>query len=90
MEIIMMKPWNGWEAIISISKFGGKNRECTPPGYGVYDVDGTNLQWHYKPIGKELNFQSSIFMQVNGQGQQEMVKLRPTDRFGNTYETMPG
>lgn len=45
----------------------------TPPGYAVYDVEGTDLKWHYKTVGKELNHQSSIFMRTNEQGHREMV-----------------
>jgi hypothetical protein len=45
----------------------------TPPGYAVYDVDGADLKWYYKPVGKELNYQSSIFMHTNASGQREMV-----------------
>lgn len=45
----------------------------TPPGYAVYDVDGADLKWYYKTVGKEHNYQSSIFMRTNEQGQREMV-----------------
>lgn len=45
----------------------------TPPGYAVYDVEGADLKWYYKPVGKELNYQSTIFMQTNAAGQREMV-----------------
>jgi hypothetical protein len=45
----------------------------TPPGYAVYEVNGNDLQWHYKSVGKDLNYQSSIFMHTNEAGQREMV-----------------
>jgi len=45
----------------------------TPPGYGVYEVNGTDLTWYYKPVGNEQNFQSTIFIQRNETGAQELV-----------------
>lgn len=45
----------------------------TPPGYAVYEVNGADMSWYYKPVGKEFNHQTSIFTQLNEQGQREMV-----------------
>jgi hypothetical protein len=29
----------------------------TPPGYGVYEIDGTDVKWYYKSVGKPKDFQ---------------------------------
>lgn len=31
-----------------------------PRGYGIYEVDGTNLKWHYKSTGFPLSYQISL------------------------------
>ncbi|MBF9255449.1 calcineurin-like phosphoesterase C-terminal domain-containing protein [Pontibacter sp. 172403-2] len=35
----------------------------TPRGYGVYEVDGTDLKWYYKPTGLDKNYQVSIHVE---------------------------
>ena len=37
-----------------------KNHICTdgsPGGYGVYEIDGSNMEWYYKSIGYEKDYQ---------------------------------
>lgn len=34
----------------------------TPRGYGVYEVDGTNLKWHYQPTGLSKKEQVHIYV----------------------------
>jgi len=29
----------------------------TPPGYAIYEVDGTEIKWHYKSVGQSKEFQ---------------------------------
>ena len=36
----------------------------TPRGYGVYDVDGTNLKWYYKSTGEDRTNQLSAFIET--------------------------
>lgn len=45
----------------------------TPDGYGVYEIKGTELSWHYKSTGQEKNHQMSVFIQPNEQGEKQMV-----------------
>jgi hypothetical protein len=45
----------------------------TPDGYGVYEVKGTDLSWHYKSTGKDKDHQLSLFIQQNEAGETEMV-----------------
>jgi len=33
----------------------------TPGGYGVYEIDGDELKWHYKSIGKPKEFQMKVY-----------------------------
>ncbi|GAB3924602.1 calcineurin-like phosphoesterase C-terminal domain-containing protein [Mucilaginibacter myungsuensis] len=33
----------------------------TPRGYGVYNVDGTDLKWHYKSTGQDRNYQMALY-----------------------------
>ena len=32
----------------------------TPCGYGVYSVNGTDLQWHYQSVGQSADYQFSV------------------------------
>ncbi len=34
----------------------------TPRGYGVYDVDGTDLKWYYKSCEHDKDFQMSVYV----------------------------
>jgi len=34
----------------------------TPRGYAVYEVDGNNLKWYYKPTGKDRTEQLNIYL----------------------------
>jgi hypothetical protein len=33
----------------------------TPAGYGVYEVDGNNVKWYYKAVGKDRNYQMRVY-----------------------------
>jgi hypothetical protein len=33
----------------------------TPGGYGVYEIDGTELKWYYKSIGKPKDYQMRVY-----------------------------
>jgi calcineurin-like phosphoesterase family protein len=33
----------------------------TPNGYGVYEVDGSELKWYYKSTGKERDYQLRVY-----------------------------
>ncbi|MCJ8167149.1 calcineurin-like phosphoesterase family protein [Pontibacter sp. E15-1] len=33
----------------------------TPSGYGVYEVNGSDLQWYYKTVGKEKTHQMRVY-----------------------------
>ena len=45
----------------------------TPPGFGVYEVDGNTLKWQYKSIGKPLDYQLSAQVYTNDQGRKEAL-----------------
>jgi hypothetical protein len=46
----------------------------TPDGYGVYEVKGTELSWHYQSTGLDKTHQLSLFIQKNETGTgEEMV-----------------
>lgn len=32
-------------------------KDGSPAGYGVYEIDGTDIKWYYKGIGKDKNYQ---------------------------------
>ena len=43
-------------------------QDGTPAGYGVYEVNGTDLSWHYKSVGYNRDYQiRSTVSVVNGQ-----------------------
>jgi hypothetical protein len=44
----------------------------TPSGYGVYEVDGTELKWQYKSVGHALDHQISTQVYDNNAGQKEI------------------
>jgi hypothetical protein len=33
----------------------------TPNGYGVYEVNGSDIQWYYKPVGQERTHQFRVY-----------------------------
>lgn len=33
----------------------------TPQGYGVYEIDGSNIKWYYKSTGFDRNFQFRVY-----------------------------
>lgn len=33
----------------------------TPGGYGVYEIDGNELKWHYKSLGRAKDFQMKVY-----------------------------
>ncbi|MBE8720633.1 calcineurin-like phosphoesterase C-terminal domain-containing protein [Sphingobacterium pedocola] len=35
----------------------------TPRGYGVFEVDGTNVSWYYKSIGRDRSYQFRCYIQ---------------------------
>lgn len=45
----------------------------TPDGYGMYEVNGTDLKWHYQSTGKDRAYQISLFIQKNELGQEELI-----------------
>ncbi len=44
----------------------------TPSGYGVYEVEGTELKWHYKSVGKNKDYQLSTQVYTNEKGEKEL------------------
>lgn len=45
----------------------------TPDGYGVYEVNGTDLSWYYKSTGHEKHYQISLVIRQDEAGANEMV-----------------
>jgi hypothetical protein len=45
----------------------------TPPGYAVYEVNGTDIKWHYKSVGKDKNHQIRTMLQDRNNGEKELV-----------------
>lgn len=45
----------------------------TPDGYGVYKVNGTELQWYYQSTGQLANYQISLFLQKDETGNDQLV-----------------
>jgi hypothetical protein len=50
----------------------------TPRGYGVYEINGDSVQWYYKTVGKDRNYQ----MRVYNKG---AYKNRPLDIAVNVW-----
>lgn len=44
----------------------------TPSGYGIYEVDGTELKWQYKSVGHPLDYQMSTQVYTNSNGEKEV------------------
>jgi hypothetical protein len=44
----------------------------TPPGYAVYEVNGTELTWNYKSVGKDINHQVRAIL-VDGNNEQKQL-----------------
>jgi hypothetical protein len=44
----------------------------TPPGYAIYEVNGTDISWHYKSVGQQKNHQIRTMME-DGKDQKELV-----------------
>lgn len=44
----------------------------TPNGYGVYEVDGTQLKWYYKSTGLDKNEQIRLYL-IEDNGQKKLV-----------------
>ncbi len=44
----------------------------TPSGYGIYEVDGTELKWQYKSVGHPLDYQLSTLVYTNDNGEKEV------------------
>ncbi|MEJ7826570.1 MAG: calcineurin-like phosphoesterase family protein [Segetibacter sp.] len=40
----------------------------TPPGYAIYEVNGTELKWHYKSVGKTRAHQIRTMVEPNSAG----------------------
>lgn len=45
----------------------------TPCGYGVYNVKGTSLQWHYQSTGEKASYQMKIFASDLDAGQKQVL-----------------
>jgi hypothetical protein len=45
----------------------------TPCGYGVYNVKGTELSWHYQSTGENANHQMNIFMNDYNETQKQVL-----------------
>lgn len=50
----------------------------TPGGYGVYEVDGTDVKWYYKSIGKPKDYQMRVYTKGT-------YKDRPADIAVNVW-----
>lgn len=44
----------------------------TPPGYAVYEVNGTELSWYYKSVDHDKNHQIRAMIHPNDSGQKEL------------------
>jgi len=44
-------------AICGIFWQGPDCADGTPPGYGVYEIDGNNIRWKYKSVGHPIDYQ---------------------------------
>jgi len=44
----------------------------TPPGYAIYEVDGTEVKWHYKSVGQDKQFQIRAMVEINDNGEREL------------------
>jgi hypothetical protein len=49
----------------------------TPSGYGVYEVNGSDIRWYYKSVGKDKNHQFRIYPKgtVPGRPQEVVVNV---------------
>lgn len=47
----------------------------TPCGYGVYQVKGTELSWHYKSTGEPADYQMKIYIGTEGSANQVKVNI---------------
>ncbi len=45
----------------------------TPPGYAVYEVDGTSLSWYYKSVGQHKNHQIRAMMEKAANNERQLV-----------------
>jgi hypothetical protein len=45
----------------------------TPPGYAVYEVNGTDLTWHYKCVGMDKNHQIRTMIEDTDSGEKELM-----------------
>lgn len=45
----------------------------TPPGYAVYEVDGTNIKWHYKSVGQNKEHQIRAMIDIKDNGEKELI-----------------
>lgn len=52
---------------------GGICGDGTPNGYGVYQVNGTELSWHYQSTGKPADQQFNIFVQDYSSSQKQVI-----------------
>jgi hypothetical protein len=44
----------------------------TPPGYAVYEVEGTKLKWFYKTVGKDKSHQIRTMIENTANGEKEL------------------
>ena len=54
----------------------------TPSGYGVYEVNGSELQWYYKSVGHDRNHQLSLYPKGS-------VPERPDEVVANVWNWDP-
>ncbi|HEY4651118.1 MAG TPA: calcineurin-like phosphoesterase family protein [Pontibacter sp.] len=47
----------------------------TPNGYGVYEVDGTDLKWYYKSMGYEADHQMHVYVQPQGNQKRVLANI---------------
>jgi hypothetical protein len=45
----------------------------TPPGYAIYEVNGTDLKWYYKSVGKSKDHQVRTMIEKGENGNNELV-----------------
>jgi hypothetical protein len=44
----------------------------TPPGYAIYEVNGTDIKWHYKSVGKHKNHQIRTIVENTANNEREL------------------
>jgi len=47
----------------------------TPNGYGIYKVNGTELEWHYQATGQPADHQLKVFVQKDGENKKVVANI---------------